>query len=52
MKKLFAALVLLLYFVDFDGVDLDKARCTLGTASALECSGGISDAATETQVTP
>jgi len=23
--------------VDFDGADLDEARCTQGTASALEC---------------
>jgi hypothetical protein len=34
--------------VDFDGADLDEARCTQGTASALECSGGVSDTATET----
>jgi hypothetical protein len=28
--------------MDFHGADLDEARCTQGTASALECSGGVS----------
>jgi hypothetical protein len=38
--------------VDIDGAVLDEARCTQGTASALECSGGVSDTATETQIAP
>jgi hypothetical protein len=36
--------------VNIGGADLDEARCTQGTASALECSGGVT--ATETKVAP
>ena len=38
--------------MDVDGADLDEARGTQGTASALKGLGDVSDTATETQVTP